>query len=146
MATTSVLKLYCHVKPGANAALSVAIDGTSHEFDLHPTIDWVPSSSKEGSQEATVTLDISNSNPAMFEFGISAADNDVLICGYETSRGLFHIHTQPTWNTPGWQPYNISGHQGDDAEFQGNGSLQIMAGQTVTFTAKLDILNPNQNG
>lgn len=145
MATTSVLKLYCHVKPGANAVLSVVINGVPHEFNLLPTIDWVPSSSKEGAQEATLTLDVAN-DPAMFEFSISAAATDVLICGYETSRGLFYIHTQPIWNTPGWQPYDISGHQGDDAEFQGNGSLQIMSGQTVNFTAKLDMPNYTQNG
>jgi len=138
--TISTLELSCHVKPTTPALLTITVNGTETQFELSPTINWVPSSTNENSYKIRVPLDISNGNT--FDFKINAERSDVLVCNYQLSKGHFQISTQPVWNVPGWQPYDIAGHQGDNAQFQGNGSLQILDGQTVEFTGLVVIQTP----
>ncbi len=80
------------------------------------------------------TTPASNTNTYDVDLKIAARGNDVLVCGYSIPRGQFRITSQPVWDEDGWQPYDISGHQGDDSQYQGNGSLQILTGQTVEFS------------
>jgi hypothetical protein len=70
-----------------------------------------------------------------FNFKIQVEGSDVLICGYD-ALCPFTIVTQPVWNDPEWQPYDITGH-GNGLAYEGNGSLQIIAGQTVEFTGSI---------
>ena len=77
----------------------------------------------------------------LHHFTINAQGSDVLICGYTstvTNSGAvpFDIVSQPVWDAPGWQPYDITGH-GPGLAFEGPGSLQILAGQTVQFVGKI---------
>lgn len=135
----TTLYLDCHVRPGSNAVIFVKIDEINYEFDLTPTINWVPSSTSVDAHKISLELDIElttavlNTNSYPVDLEIRAQGNDVLVCGYSMTRGSFQISSQPVWNVPEWQPYDISGHQGDDAQYQGNGSLQILNGQTVMF-------------
>ena len=133
----STLNLDCHVRPGANAVVLVSIDQTDYRFDLAPTINWVASSSAASAHRISLDLALDTPVPdtSAYEVDvkIKAEGSDVLVCGYEMSQGLFQITGQPVWDADGWQPYDISGHQGDDAQYQGNGSLQILRGQTVEF-------------
>ena len=135
----TTLYLDCHVRSGPNAVIFVKIDEINYEFDLTPTINWVPSSTSVGAHKISLELDIEltaevcNTNSYPVDLEIRAQGNDVLVCGYSMTRGLFQISSQPVWNVPEWQPYDISGHLGDDAQYQGNGSLQILNGQTVMF-------------
>ncbi len=135
----STLDLDCHVRSGANAVVRVSVDQMNYEFELTPTINWVASSSSTGALK--ISLDIALTTPVVnthaygVDVKITVQDSDVLVCGYSMSRGQFQITGQPVWNVPGWQPYDISGHQGDSAQYQGNGSLQILKGQTVQFRA-----------
>lgn len=139
MIETSIFELACHVRPGPDAILLITIGDMTYEFNLLPTINWVPSSDSNGAHTVLIELDWINSRSGLFEFSISAEHNDILICGYEIRKGRFRIATQPIWNVIDWQPYDISGHQGDDAEYQGNGSLQILKGQTVKFGGEITI-------
>lgn len=132
----STLSLDCHVRSGSNAVVFVKFNESNYEFDLTPTINWVPSSTSVGAHK--ISLDIELTAPVLtpnsYDVEIRAQGNDVLVCGYSTTRGFFQISSQPVWNVSEWQPYDISGHQGDDAQYQGNGSLQILNGQTVAFS------------
>jgi hypothetical protein len=134
MSIIRTLSLDCHARSGANAELTVIIDQTEHNFTLVPTIDWISSSSSDGAHKITLEL---KSSKNTCNVQIRSQGNDVLICGYHLTNGDFKISSQPIWNVENWRPYDISGHQGDDAEYQGNGSLQILDGQTVEFVAQL---------
>jgi hypothetical protein len=133
----STLDLDCHVRSGANAIVLVSVDKTDYRFDLAPTINWVASSSATSAHRISLDLVLDTTVPdtGAYEVAvkIKAEGSDVLVCGYTMSQGLFQITSQPVWDEDGWQPYDISGHQGADAQFQGNGSLQILNGQTVEF-------------
>lgn len=137
---TSILTLNCHVKPDTGALVTVVLDGISQQFNLLPTINWVPSSSKQDSHEILINLAVlsNTSEVKNFDFEIKAEHTDILICGYTCTLGSFNISTQPVWDTPSWQPYDISGHGGRQA-LAGPGSLQILNGQTVQFTGTLTI-------
>ena len=138
---TSILTLHCHVYPDTNALVTIVLDGISQQFDLLPTINWVPSSTKQDSREILINL-LTESNTSVvknFDVEIKADHTDILIGGYTCTLGSFNISTQPVWDTPGWQPYDISGHTGDSPAFAGPGSLQILKGQTVQFTGTLTI-------
>jgi len=144
---TSLLDLYCHVRPGANALVTVFVDGTIRTAVLEPTIDWVASSSKTKARKISLSVQRSGTDPTQpatdtHKFKIKVDGSDVLICGYEMSKGRFEIASQPVWNDTDWQPYDFTGHVGDDAEFQGNGSLQILAGQTVEFDGNVILNQP----
>ena len=178
---TSILTLNCHVKPEASALVTIVLDGISQQFNLLPTINWVPSTILQGSREIFINLPVlldteeylQQNIPVSFhssseqdrqiflstenrdglaeeksdlhircvnyEFEIKAEHTDILICGYNCSHGSFNISTQPVWNTPDWQPYDISGHIGDSPLYSGPGSLQILNGQTVRFQGTLTI-------
>ena len=146
---TSILKLHCHVKPDTNALVTIVLDGISQQFDLLPTINWVPSSSKQDSREILINI-LVPSNESIYDraevkdldFEIKAEHTDILICGYTCTLGNFDISTQPVWDTPGWQPYDISGHTGDNSSYTGPGSLQILNGQTVRFKGTLRVAVP----
>ena len=133
----STLELDCHVRPGANAVIFVSVGQTNYEFDLTPTINWVSSSSRVAAHKISMDIEIAapvlNTNTHDVDLKIKALGNDVLVCGYSMSQDLFQITSQPVWDEAGWQPYDISGHQGENAQYQGNGSLQILNGQTVEF-------------
>ena len=133
----STLDLDCHVRSGANAVVLVSVDKTDYRFDLAPTINWVASSSAASAHRISLDLALDTPVPDTgayeVDVKIKAEGSDVLVCGYAMPQGMFKITGQPVWNVPGWQPYDIAGHQGDDAQYQGNGSLQILNGQTVTF-------------
>ena len=133
----STLDLYCHVRSSSNAAVFVSVNQLNYEFDLTPTINWVPSSSSMGSHKISLdialTTPVSNTNAYDVDLKIKALGSDVLVCGYSMSQDLFQITSQPVWDEAGWQPYDISGHRGENAQYQGNGSLQILNGQTVEF-------------
>jgi len=87
--------------------------------------------------DIALTTPVANTNSYDVDLKITAQGSDVLVCGYSMSWGQFRITSQPVWDEAGWQPYDISGHQGDNAQYQGNGSLQILAGQTVEFTGTI---------
>ena len=131
------LHLDCHVRAGSNAVVFFKINGINYEFDLHPTINWVPSSTSVGAHKISLDIELTapvlNTNSYDVDLKIKAEGNDVLICGYNMPRGIFDISSQPVWNVPEWQPYAISRHRGDNALYQGPGSLQILDGQTVEF-------------
>jgi hypothetical protein len=135
------LDLDCHVRSGANAVVRVSVDRINYEFELTPTINWVPSSSPTGTHKISLdiklTTPVANTNAYDVALKIQAQGSDVLVCGYSMSQGQFQITGQPVWNVPGWRPYDISGHQGDGAQYQGNGSLQILNGQTVEFSGTI---------
>jgi len=133
--TTNTLEFRTHVRTGTTASVSINIDKETYAFNLEPTINWVASSSAEGSHKVPVEIESLNNTKKVVKIKISVEHNDVLICGYEMPGAHFVISSQPIWNVQSWQPYDISGHEGDDSEYQGNGSLQIMAGQTVEFEA-----------
>jgi hypothetical protein len=135
----SILTLNCHVKPDTSALVTIVLDGTSQRFNLAPTINWVPSSSRQDSREILINLLVESdtSESTEFDFEIKAEHADILICGYTCTLGSFDISTQPVWDTPGWQPYDISGHAGDNSSYTGPGSLQILKGQTVRFKGTL---------
>lgn len=128
------LSLSAHVRPGPNAKVTVKIDQKSFDFELEPTINWVPSSSPAQSRKMFCLIE-NLAPPPEFDVEIRALDNDVLICGYNVFKGQFVIVTQPTWDDPNWQPYDVTGHDGN--EYNGPGSLQILAGQTVKFRAQV---------
>lgn len=134
MTITYTLEFNVHVRTGTNALVSISIDDEAHTFDLAPTINWVPSSSSENSHNVPVQIIFPEGTRKVVKLKISVENSDVLICGYKMSAANFVISSQPHWNVADWQPYDISGH-GDDAEYHGNGSLQILAGQTVEFEA-----------
>jgi hypothetical protein len=135
----SILTLNCHAKPDTSALVTIVLDGTSQQFNLAPTINWVPSSSRQDSREILINLLVESdtSESKEFDFEIKAEHADILICGYTCTLGSFDISTQPVWDTPGWQPYDISGHAGDNSSYTGPGSLQILKGQTVRFKGTL---------
>lgn len=137
MAITNTLELSVHVRTGANALTSITIDDEVYNFDLEPTINWVPSSSSKNSHKVPVQIIFPKCTRKIVKLKISVENSDVLICGYEMLDANFIISSQPQWNVAGWQPYDILGHTGEDAEYQGNGSLQIMDGQTVEFEATI---------
>lgn len=136
---TSILTLNCHVKPVASALVTVVIDGISQQFNLLPTINWVASSSTQDSHEMLINLPVSDNMSTLynFDFEIKSEYNDILIGGYNCTMGNFNISTQPVWDDPRWQPYDISGHNGVSPAYSGPGSLQILAGQTVKFKGTL---------
>lgn len=142
MPIASTLILNCHVRPGPDAVVSVSVNGVVSDFNLSPTINWVPSSSIKSSHELSIDLSFTEIKNYEFEIKISAHGNDVLISGYTMTKGRFLISTQPVWNVPGWQPYDIEGHLGENAEYQGNGSLQIFNGQTVEFIGTIIFVKP----
>ena len=154
MSTPTTLTFKCHVNPTAPAVVTVTVDGVPTEFTVQPTIQWVPSSTSEGAQEISLELDpaklyeengvrIENT----FDFKINAEGSDVLICGYATTvtnsgnNMPFDIVSQPVWDAPDWQPYDITVH-GSGLDFGGPGSLQILAGQTVEFVGKIPRVLP----
>jgi hypothetical protein len=145
---TSILTLNCHVNPDTSALVTIVIDGISQQFDLLPTINWVPSSSTQDSREILINLPVVDLNESVidlnesvtdFDFEIKSEHTDILIGGYACTLGIFNISTQPVWDTPDWQPYDISGHIGDSPSYSGPGSLQILNGQTVRFKGTLTI-------
>lgn len=153
MSSTYTLELTCHVRPGPDAILTIIIDGNAKEFTLSPTINWVASTTKENGNTVLVDLSLAPINAIFaknkkdakqeFCFEISAKNNDVLICGYSTVGFCgFNIIDQPVWNDPDWQPYLLSGHIGENAQFSGPGSLQVLEGQTVKFTGELNFYDP----
>jgi hypothetical protein len=138
---TSILTLNCHVKPDTSALVTIVLDGISRQMYLLPTINWVPSSSKQDSHEILIDLPVESNTSEVknFDFEIKAERTDILILGYTCTLGMFDITMQPVWNTPDWQPYDISGHRGDSPAYTGPGSLQILNGQTVRFKGTLTI-------
>ena len=84
-----------------------------------------------------ITTPVSDTNTYDVDLKINAEGSDVLVCGYFMPQGVFQITGQPVWDEDGWRPYDIAGHQGDGAQYQGNGSLQILAGQTVEFSGTI---------
>jgi len=135
----TILTLNCHVKPDTSALVTIVLDGISQQFDRLPTINWVPSSSKQDSCEILINLQVESHTSEVkdFDFKIKAEHTDILICGYTCTLGSFDISTQPVWDTLDWQPYDISGHTGDSSSYTGPGNLQILNGQTVQFTGTL---------
>jgi hypothetical protein len=138
---TSILTLNCHVKPVNSALVTVVIDSISQQFNLLPTINWVSSSSTQDSREILINLPVLSNMSKVnnFDFEIKSEYNDILIGGYKCTLGSFNISTQPVWDAPSWQPYDISGHNGVSPAYSGPGSLQILAGQTVKFKGTLTI-------
>jgi hypothetical protein len=148
MPTPATLTFKCHVNSTAPAVITVTVDEVPTEFTVQPTIQWVPSSTSEGAQEISLELDpakLYNETDARientFNFTINAQGSDVLICGYtstvtDSGASPFDIVSQPVWDALGWQPYDITGH-GAGLAFEGPGSLQILAGQTVEFVGKI---------
>jgi len=135
---TSILTLNCHVKPDTGALVTVVIDGISQQFNLLPTINWVPSSSMQDSREILINLPVGSLDEIKdFDFEIKSEYSDILIGGYTCTLGSFNISTQPVWDALDWQPYDISGHIGDTPVYPGPGSLQILNGQTVRFKGTL---------
>jgi hypothetical protein len=146
MSNTIPLVFKCHVTPPSPAVITVTVDDVVNEFTVQPTINWVDSSNDTGAETIVVDIDIAqlfatieydeqyNRLPKTCNFKIQAQGSDVLICGYDADF-LFDIATQPVWNDPSWQPYDITGH-GTDKEYAGPGSLQILDGQTVEFVGK----------
>lgn len=153
MSLTHTLELDCHVRPGPDAVLTVTIDGVTKEFTLVPTINWVASSNNQGANSIStevaltdiVSAFVKHNQPIkqQFDVKISCKNNDVLICGYRSPNSIFNIVTQPTWDDPAWHPYDISGHEGDNPQFAGPGSLEILDSQTVEFKGELTFYNPN---
>ncbi len=137
MTVINTLEFDAHVRTGANALISVIVDDNVYMFDLTPTINWVPSSTSGNSHKVPVQIAFSQGIRKVLKLKISVENSDVLICGYKVPSATFVISSQPQWNVPNWQPYDISGHQGNNAEYQGNGSLQILAGQSVEFEATI---------
>lgn len=129
------IKFNIHVRIGASALISISVDDKIFTFDLAPTINWVASSSAENSHKVPVPISFSKNTRKVLKLKINVENSDALVCGYEMLGANFVISSQPQWNVLDWQPYDISGHQGDNAEYHGNGSLQILAGQTVEFEA-----------
>jgi hypothetical protein len=103
----------------------------------------VPSSSTTGahriSWDIEIATPVSDTNTYDVDLKINAEGSDVLVCGYFMPQSVFQITSQPVWDEDGWQPYDIAGHQGDGAQYQGNGSLQILAGQTVEFSGTIGV-------
>ena len=137
MFSEKILNFRTHVRTGKNALMCIVIDDNNYVFDLVPTINWVPSSSSMGSHEVPVKVMLFEKEKRIVKVKINVEGGDVLICGYEMLGANFVISSQPKWNVPEWQPYDITGHQGSNAEYQGNGSLQIMSGQSVDFEAMI---------
>lgn len=126
--------LYCHVRPVNSTQVKVEINDDVYEFVLEPTINWVASTSQTYAHEIKF---LTPSNK-IFAMKISSDISPILICGYKADKGLFQIVSQPVWNEADWQPYDISGHTGEDSAYGGAGSLQILGGQTVVFDAQVD--------
>ena len=131
----SLLTLYCHVRPANSTQVKIEINDDVHEFALEPTLNWVASTEKTNAHEIKF---LTPSNE-IFTMKISSGNSPILICGYKVVTGIFKIVSQPVWNEANWQPYDISGHIGEEAFYTGPGSLQIMTGQTVMFDAQADV-------
>ena len=131
----SLLTLYCHVRPANSTQVKIEINDDVHEFALEPTLNWVASTEKTNAHEIKF---LTPSNE-IFTMKISSDNSSILICSYFTEKGTFNIISQPVWNEANWQPYDISGHTGEDAAYGGTGSLQIMTGQTVVFDALVNV-------
>lgn len=123
------------MRPVNSTQVKIEINDDVHEFVLEPTLNWVASTEKT---DAHVIKFLTPSNE-IFTMKISSDNSPILICNYHVDKGLFKITSQPTWNEPEWQPYDISGHIEEEAPYGGTGSLQIMTGQTVMFDAKVDV-------
>jgi len=136
---SQILKISCHVRPGASALTTFTLDNIEQTFELSPTINWVDSSTTTGSKVIYLPLGKQVADKTIISCKIKAENNDVLICGIASNFGNLQIYTQPSWDDPSWKPYDISGHTRDDAPYNGNGSLQILAGQTVEFDAIINI-------
>lgn len=108
---------------------------------VQPTINWVAASTTDDSADVTFDLP-ENCIDTNLQFTIAVAHNDVLICGYNPVH--FEIRSNPLWDGEEG-PYDITGHRAGGGSM-GNGSLIILAGQTVTFDAMYvnirDILIP----
>lgn len=100
------------------------------EQSVQPTINWVSSSTPDDSVDVTFDLPENYANENL-KFTIAVNNNDLLICGYNPVN--FEIQTNPLWDGE-LGPYDITGHSPTGGEM-GNGSLIILAGQTVTFDA-----------
>jgi hypothetical protein len=131
----SLLTLYCHVRPANSTQVKIEINDDVHEFALEPTLNWVASTEKTNAHEIKF---LTPSNES-FTMKISSDNSSILICSYSIEKGTFKIISQPVWNEANWQPYDISGHIGEEAPFDGPGSLQIMTGQTVVFDALVNV-------
>lgn len=136
------LHLNCHAKKAVfrkdspPAVISITAtcpdlnESVSQEFTVNPTINWVPGSTAEGSETVTIAMPNQWFGKTQ-QWSIAVADNDLLICGYSIPN--WEIVTNPLWDgEPG--PYDITGHRPGGGTM-GNGSLGILAGQTVTFDA-----------
>jgi hypothetical protein len=130
----SLLTLHCHVRPVNSTQVKIEINDDVHEFVLEPTLNWVASTEKTDAHEIKF---LTPSNE-IFTMKISSDNSPILICYYYVDKGLFKITSQPTWNEPEWQPYDVSGHT-EDGAYGGTGSLQIMTGQTVMFDALVNV-------
>jgi len=142
------LIIKCHVTPPSPAVMTITVDDVATEYTVQPTINWVPSSSDDGATKIRVNLAYEKffnyeSDITTFNFKINVKDSNVLICKYDgfwprtgDIRWGFDIVSQPVWNDPNWQPYDITGH-GPDLDLAGPGSLQILDGQTVEFVGQL---------
>jgi len=97
---------------------------------VQPTINWVSASTTDDSADVTFDLPENCINTKL-QFTIAVAHNDVLICGYNPVH--FEIRSNPLWDGEEG-PYDITGHNAGGGSM-GNGSLIILAGQTVTFDA-----------
>lgn len=104
------------------------------EQSVQPTINWVSSSTPDDSVDVTFDLPENYTNKNL-KFTIAVTNNDLLICGYDPVN--FEIRSNPLWDGE-LGPYDITGHRTAGGEM-GNGSLIILAGQTVTFDAKYAI-------
>ena len=108
-----ILAISCHVKPGANATVTVTVEGEAPKtFDLAPTIDWTGTSTKDGARSMFVFVPMNHGafvyDPAVAvnwatatnwpqggpgletetrSVSIAVAGNDVLICGWKASTG-----------------------------------------------------------
>jgi hypothetical protein len=131
----SLLTLYCHVRPANSTQVKIEINDDVHEFSLEPTLNWVASTEKTNAHEIKFLTPSGES----FTMKISSDNSSILICSYLPEKGTFNIISQPVWNEANWQPYDISGHTGEEAFYTGPGSLQIMAGQTVVFDALVNV-------
>lgn len=108
-----ILAISCHVKPGANATVTVAVDNEAPKtFDLASTADWTETSTKDGARSMYVFMSMNHGafvyDPATAvnwatatnwtqggpgletetrTVNIAVSGNDVLICGWKASTG-----------------------------------------------------------
>lgn len=137
---TLPVSFLCHARKNTNANDTALVNfeflepntgqTMKHQAQVSPTINWVAASTADDSVTVTMDLPVTWLN-TLLHCTINVENNDVLICGYGRTT---HIVSNPLWDGQ-LGPYDITGHVPNGGT-QGTGSLQIYAGQTVTFDCK----------